>query len=58
MAVSLIGVLTMAGPLAWVVSVGWTGSTSKHSVVLVESAAGSVLFGTPVVPDVKVARQQ
>ena len=54
----MIGVLTVTVPLAWVVSVGLTGRTSKHSLVVPDPTFGSLLLGTPVVPDVKVARQQ
>ena len=55
-AVSLIGLLSRTVAEAWVTSVGVTGPTVKHSF---ESPTPlCVELGTPLVDDVKSARQQ
>src|SRR5438309_2191444 len=56
-AVSLIAWPSVTPALACVVSVGCTGVTLKHSVRLVV-LLGSDEFGTPVVVEVKLPRQQ
>src|SRR2546426_2418024 len=59
-AVSLIALPSWTGPEAWVLRFGVTGVTTKHSLVLVGLmfGSGSEASGTPVVPEVKLPRQQ
>ena len=52
-AVSLIALPSWTGPLAWVVSVGVTGFTVKHSLARLSDPSG-----TPFVMWTKSARQQ